>query len=236
MVFGLMRCTPSWIPRHFISSKICLAKSRPYLRKLGKHFVLIAESDLNDPRIVTSREAGGYGIDAQWCDEFHHALHAVLTGEQKGYYEDFGSFEHLAKAMENGLCLRWRLLQTSRPLLRPESRSNLSGHHFVVFTQNHDQVGNRAQGERLSHLVNLGRQKIAAALMLTSPFIPMLFMGEEYSASTPFQYFTQHEDEELAPASLRRPEKRIQSFRLEAGRSAGPAGRADVSPLQAELE
>jgi maltooligosyltrehalose trehalohydrolase len=164
--------------------------------QVGKHFVLIAESDLNDPRIVTSREAGGYGIDAQWCDEFHHALHSVLTGEQKGYYEDFGSFEQLAKAMSNGFVYDGGYSK-HRDRYFGRSPATLSGHHFVVFTQNHDQVGNRAQGERLSQLVNLGRQKIAAALMLTSPFIPMLFMGEEYSASTPFQYFSQHEEEEL---------------------------------------
>jgi len=167
--------------------------------QVGKHFVLIAESDLNDPRVVTSREAGGYGIDAQWCDEFHHALHAVLTGEQKGYYEDFGSFEHLAKALVNGYVYDGGYSK-HRDRYFGRSPVNLSGHHFVVFTQNHDQVGNRAQGERLSQLVNLGRQKIAAALMLTSPFVPMLFMGEEYSASTPFQYFAQHEDEEIARA------------------------------------
>jgi maltooligosyltrehalose trehalohydrolase len=165
--------------------------------QLGRYIDLIAESDLNDPRIVTSREAGGYGINAQWCDEFHHALHSVLTGEQNGYYEDFGSFVHLAKAMANGYVYDGGYSK-HRDRYFGRSPVNLSGHHFVVFTQNHDQVGNRAQGERLSQLVNLGRQKIAAALMLTSPFIPMLFMGEEYSASTPFQYFTQHEDKELA--------------------------------------
>jgi maltooligosyltrehalose trehalohydrolase len=167
--------------------------------QLGKHFVLVAESDLNDPLIVTSREANGYGIDAQWCDEFHHALHSVLTGEQKGYYEDFGTFEHLAKALKNAYVYDGGYSK-HRDRYFGRSPVHLSGHHFVVFTQNHDQVGNRAQGERLSQLVSLGRQKVAAALMLTSPFIPMLFMGEEYGASTPFQYFAQHEDEELARA------------------------------------
>ncbi|MFL6414993.1 MAG: malto-oligosyltrehalose trehalohydrolase [Bryobacteraceae bacterium] len=165
--------------------------------QVGKHFVLIAESDLNDPRIVTSREAGGYGIDAQWCDEFHHALHSVLTGEQNGYYEDFGTFEYLGKAIKNGYVYDGGYSK-HRDRYFGRSPVHLSGHHFVVFTQNHDQVGNRAQGDRLSQLVNTGRQKIAAALMFTSPFIPMLFMGEEYSASTPFQYFAQHEDKELA--------------------------------------
>ena len=165
--------------------------------QLGRHLVLIAESDLNDPRIVTSREANGYGMDAQWSDDFHHALHAVLTGERNGYYEDFGSLEQLAKALQqgyvyDGIYSRHRDRNHGRPA------RTLSGHHFLGYAQTHDQVGNRAQGERLSQLVSVGRQKIAAALVLTSPFVPMLFQGEEFGASTPFQYFTQHKDPELA--------------------------------------
>jgi maltooligosyltrehalose trehalohydrolase len=165
--------------------------------QLGRHLVLIAESDLNDPRVVTSREAGGYGIDAQWSDDFHHALHTVLTGETKGYYEDFGSLEQLAKALRQGYVYDGSY---SRHRNREHGRAagRLSGHHLLGYAQTHDQVGNRAQGERLSHLVSVGRQKIAAALVMTSPFVPMLFQGEEFGASTPFQYFTQHEDAELA--------------------------------------
>jgi len=164
---------------------------------LGRHLVLIAESDLNDPRIVTSREANGYGIDAQWSDDFHHALHAVLTGEHNGYYEDFESLAQVAKALRQGYVYdgkhsRHRGRLHGRPPLR------LSGHHFLGYAQTHDQVGNRAQGERLSQLVSAGRQKIAAALVLTSPFVPMLFQGEEFGASTPFQYFTHHDDPDLA--------------------------------------
>jgi maltooligosyltrehalose trehalohydrolase len=164
--------------------------------QLGRQFVLVAESDLNDPRIVISREANGYGIDAQWSDDFHHALRTVLTGERTGYYEDFGSFAQLAKAFEHafiydGIYSRHRDRLHGRPAI------GLSGHHFLGYAQNHDQVGNRVQGERLSGLVSIGRQKIAAALVLTSPFIPMLFQGEEFGASTPFLYFTQHEDPEL---------------------------------------
>ena len=165
--------------------------------QLGRHLVLIAESDLNDPRIVTSREANGYGMDAQWSDDFHHALHAVLTGESNGYYEDFGSLEQLAKALRQGYVYDGRYSgHRDREHGRPAGR--LSGHHLLGYAQTHDQVGNRAQGERLSQLVSVGRQKIAAALVLTSPFVPMLFQGEEFGASTPFQYFTQHQDAELA--------------------------------------
>ena len=163
----------------------------------GRHLVLIAESDLNDPRIVTTREANGYGIDAQWSDDFHHALHSVLTGERKGYYEDFGALGQLAKSLQevfvfDGCYSAHRDRVHGRPV------EGLSGHHFLAYSQNHDQVGNRAQGERLSQLVSLGKQKIAAALVFTSPFVPMLFQGEEFSASTPFQYFTHHDDRDLA--------------------------------------
>ena len=164
--------------------------------KLGKHFVLIAESELNDPRLITSREAHGYGLDAQWADDLHHAIHTVLTGESKGYYEDYGTIAHLAKGLKtpfiyDGLYSVHRQRHHGRPPI------GLNGHHFVVCIQNHDQIGNRAQGERLSQLVSIGKQKIAAALLLTSPYVPMLFQGEEFAASTPFQYYSQHEDPEL---------------------------------------
>lgn len=164
--------------------------------QLGRHLVLIAESDLNDPRIVTSREANGYGIDAQWSDDFHHALHNVLTGERNGYYEDFGSLAQLAKALRQAYVFDG-IYSAHRRRVHGRAPVKLSGHHFLAYAQNHDQVGNRAQGERLSQLVSAGRQKIAAALVLTSPFVPMLFQGEEFGASTPFQYFTHHEDPEL---------------------------------------
>jgi len=165
--------------------------------QVGRHLVLIAESDLNDPRIVTSREAGGLGIDAQWNDDFHHSLHAVLTGENNGYYEDFGSLRQLAKSLRQGYVFDG-IYSPYRDRLHGRPAVGRSGHNFIGFSQNHDQVGNRAQGERLSHLLSPGRQKIAAALILTSPFVPMLFQGEEFAASSPFQYFSQHEDPETA--------------------------------------
>jgi maltooligosyltrehalose trehalohydrolase len=163
---------------------------------LGRHLVLIAESDLNDPRIVTCREAGGVGIDAQWSDDFHHALHGVLTGETTGYYEDFGSMRHLATALREGYVYAGNY---SKHRARPHGRRDphLSGHRLLGYSQNHDQVGNRATGDRLNHLAGPGRQKIAAALVLTAPFVPMLFQGEEFGASSPFQYFTNYQDERL---------------------------------------
>lgn len=162
----------------------------------GRHLVLIAESDLNDPRIVRSEEIGGYGIQAQWSDDFHHALHVVLTGERDGYYADFGSMADLAKAIEcvfvyDGSYSAFRRRRHGR------APKGISGHSFLGYLQNHDQIGNRAKGERSSYLMSVGRLKIAAALIMTAPFVPMLFQGEEWGASSPFLYFTDHEDAEL---------------------------------------
>ncbi len=164
---------------------------------LGKQFVLIAESNLNDPRLVLPQGSGGYGMEAHWCDDFHHALHTYLTGEQTGYYQDYGTLKQLAKSLENGYIFDgvfspFRKRTYGRPI------NNLAGGAFVISTQTHDQVGNRAQGERLSHLVGPDKLKIAAAVMLLSPFVPMLFAGEEWGATTPFLYFTDHQDAELA--------------------------------------
>jgi maltooligosyltrehalose trehalohydrolase len=163
---------------------------------LGKHFYLIAESDLNDPRIVKAEEAGGYGLDAQWSDDFHHALFSVISGERAGYYADFGSLAQLAKSLRcvfvyDGNYSEYRQRNHGRHVV------GLSGHRFIGFVQNHDQVGNRAQGERVSHEAGEGRAKIASALVLASPFVPMLFQGEEFGASAPFLYFTDFDDPEL---------------------------------------
>ena len=167
--------------------------------ELGRNLVLIAESDLNDPRIIRDREVGGYGIDAQWSDDFHHALHAALTGERDGYYADFGSIAQIAKAFRrawvyDGCYSPHRRRTHGRPAV------GLSGWKFLGYLQNHDQIGNRARGERSSALISIGKLKIAAALVFTAPFVPMIFQGEEWGASTPFLYFTQHEDPELGRA------------------------------------
>jgi maltooligosyltrehalose trehalohydrolase len=167
---------------------------------LGKRFVLIAESDLNDPRFVTPREAGGLGLDAQWSDDFHHSLFAALTPEPDGgYYSDFGTLAKLAKSLEqtfvyDGVYSDYRRRVHGRPA------AHLSQHRFLGYIQNHDQVGNRARGERLSEDVGFDRAKISAALVLLGPFVPMLFQGEEWAASSPFRYFAHHEDPEMARA------------------------------------
>lgn len=165
----------------------------------GRSHVLIAESDMNDPRLLWSRERGGYGLDAQWSDDFHHALHAVLTGERDGYYQDFGSLGQLAKALRNAYVFDGQV-SAHRGRRHGRPPEGLGGRRFLAYMQNHDQIGNRAAGERSSHLMNAGRLKIAAALVMTSPFVPMLFQGEEWGAASPFLYFTAHEDEELADA------------------------------------
>jgi len=166
---------------------------------LGRRLVLIAESDLNDPRIVIPRDSGGYGLHAQWSDDFHHALHCLLTGETSGYYSDFGSMEDLVKALTqvfvyNNRFSRFRGRMHGLPV------ENLSFNHFLGYLQNHDQIGNRARGERIHHMVSPQVAMIGAALVLTAPFVPMLFQGEEWSASSPFPYFTDHQDMQLAQA------------------------------------
>lgn len=166
---------------------------------LAKEFYLIAESDLNDPRVVRSREASGYGMDSQWSDDFHHALFTVLYDPKQGetgYYADFGSLHDLHKALKNvyvydGQYSGYRKRRHGR------TPSGLTAHHFVHFDQNHDQVGNRGWGERLEHLVGLDAAKVAIGLVLTAPYTPMLFMGEEWATSSPFLYFADHDDEEM---------------------------------------
>ncbi len=164
--------------------------------RLGRRKFLIAESDLNDPKLVRAPEAGGYGMDAAWSDDFHHALHCALTGETSGYYEDFGGLEPLGRALERGYVYAGnhsphRGRRHGRPL------TGVAAHRLLGYLQNHDQVGNRAAGERSAALMSTGRLHIAAALVLCAPFVPMLFQGEEWGATAPFQYFTDHVDAEL---------------------------------------
>ncbi|MGH9587582.1 MAG: DUF3459 domain-containing protein, partial [Acidobacteriaceae bacterium] len=163
-------------------------------RVTGRSYVVIAESDLNDPRVVTERDRGGYGLDAQWSDDFHHALVTLLTGDRSGYYADFGSMADLAKALRDVFVVDGRY-SVYRDCIHGRPVDGLPAWRFLGYAQNHDQVGNRAQGERLNMLVSPGRVKIAAALVMTSPFVPLIFQGEEWAASTPFLFFTDHEPE-----------------------------------------
>lgn len=165
--------------------------------QLARRLVLIAESDLNDPRMVMPRVAGGLGMDAQWSDDFHHALFTALTGETEGYYADFGALSQLAKALESTFVYDGSYSKF-RKRAHGRRASHLSQHRFIGYIQNHDQIGNRAIGDRLEHIAGLDRAKIAAALVLMSPFVPMIFQGEEWAASSPFQYFANHDDPEMA--------------------------------------
>jgi maltooligosyltrehalose trehalohydrolase len=160
---------------------------------------LIPESDLNDVRSISPRDKGGHGLDAQWNDDFHHALHALLTGEREGYYRDFGSLEDLAKAHAEGFVYSGQHSGYRRRRHGSSSR-HVPAWRLVVFIQNHDQVGNRVGGERLSRLVSFEALKLAAGIVLLSPFLPLLFMGEEYGETAPFLYFVSHSDDPLIEA------------------------------------
>jgi maltooligosyltrehalose trehalohydrolase len=166
---------------------------------LNRRAFSIAESSDNNRRLITPREMGGYGMDAQWSDDFHHCVHTLLTGERQGYYQDYGSVKQLAEAIKAGFVYsgaysRYRRRRHGSP------SGDLPGQRFVVCTQNHDQVGNRLLGERLSTLVSFEALKLAAGLLLLAPNIPLLFMGEEYGETAPFQYFISHTDPDLVEA------------------------------------
>ncbi len=165
---------------------------------------LIAESDLNDPKLITSREAGGYGLTAQWCDDLHHALHVALTGETQGYYADFAAPGALETTLRQAFFHTgtWSSFR-GRSHGRPVDVRRIPGSRFVCYLQNHDQIGNRAQGDRLSATVDPGLLACGAALVFCSPYTPMVFMGEEWAASTPWQFFASFPDPELAEAVRR---------------------------------
>jgi maltooligosyltrehalose trehalohydrolase len=183
--------------------------AKPFLRELAEKVFefsnrdrkryLIAESDLNDIRIIDSWTRNGFGIDAQYCDDFHHALHVLLTNELSGYYQDFGRTEDLVKAFKEGFVYSWDFSKYRNRRHGSSSQKFLAS-RFVVFSQNHDQVGNRPLGERLSTLVSFEALKLAAGIVILSPYIPQIFMGEEYGDESPFLYFTGYTDSALAEA------------------------------------
>ncbi len=186
------------------------ASARPFLeelagavsdarRRLNRRIHLIAESDLNDTRLVRPRALGGFGLDAQWSDDFHHSLHALLTGDRSGYYVDFGRVGHLAKAMAEGYVYAGEYSGFRRRRHGNSSR-NIPARRLVVCAQNHDQVGNRMAGDRLSRQISFEGLKLAAGALLLSPFPPLLFMGEEYGETADFPYFISHTDPDLVQA------------------------------------
>ena len=177
---------------------------------LRRPLSLIAESDLNDPKLITPREGGGYGLTAQWSDDFHHALHVALTGETTGYYSDFEHLDALAKVLTRGFFHDGTYSSfRERNHGHPIDVVNMPAWRLVVAGQNHDQIGNRAIGDRLGATLSVDQLAIAAVLTLTGPFTPMLFMGEEWGATTPWQFFTSHPEPELGAATA---EGRIREF------------------------
>ncbi len=184
---------------------------REQARLLGRTAVVIGESDLNDPRVVRPVERGGWALDAHWSDDLHHAIHAELTGEQKGYYSDFGGVERIAKALRDRYVYDGRH-SSHRRRRHGAPATDVSAEHFVVCIQNHDQVGNRAAGERFGELLPIEDQRLAAALLLLSPYVPLLFMGEEFGETNPFQYFVSHGDEKLVEAVRSGRRKEFEAF------------------------
>src|SRR5579885_155483 len=195
--------------RHFLAE----LKSRvsELSSKLGRPLYLIAESDLNDSRLLHDTEHGGYALDTQWSDDFHHAVHTLLTKEDRGYYADFGGINHLAGTLQNGWFYRGQY-SAHRKRRHGNSPEGIAPSKFVVCTQNHDQIGNRAAGDRLTTLVNFEALKLAAGVNLLSPFLPLLFLGEEYGEPAPFQYFTSHGDPGLVEAVRRGRREEFASF------------------------
>ncbi|WP_439879562.1 malto-oligosyltrehalose trehalohydrolase [Pontibacter sp. MBLB2868] len=198
----------------------------------GRPFILIAESDLNDVRLINPSEKGGYGLEAQWNDDFHHVIHAMVTGEQNGYYAGFGTTEQLAKVMTK-VFVYDGLYSEHRKRTFGSSAEDNAAQQFVVCSQNHDQVGNRMLGERLSQLVDFEMLKVVAGLVLLSPYLPMLFMGEEYGERNPFLYFVSHSDKDLIQAVRKGRREEFSSF---AWQGEAPDPQSEDTFMQSKLQ
>ena len=196
-------------PRHVLAEMAEAAHAAG--AEAGRRAVVIAESDANDATLVAPAERGGYGLDAVWSDDFHHAVHAFFTGERAGYYQDFGRAEQIAKALREGFCFQgehfayWGKPRGSKP-------AGMRAEQHVFCVQNHDQVGNRAHGERLTQLVPRGARKLAAALLALAPETPLLFMGQEYDEPNPFLFFTSFSDPALRKAVVEGRKKEFKKF------------------------
>ncbi|HWI41354.1 MAG TPA: malto-oligosyltrehalose trehalohydrolase, partial [Verrucomicrobiae bacterium] len=185
-------------PRHFLQE--LAGEVHAAAEREGRKFLVIAECDLNDPRLVRPEALGGYGLDGVWCDDFHHSMHPLLTGEREGYYMDFGEPSHLARSFRDAYVYTGQFSKL-RKRRQGGPTHGIPPRSFVVFAQNHDQVGNRLLGERLAAIVpSADEQRLAAMTVLLSPFVPLLFMGEEYGEKAPFPYFVSHGDTALIEA------------------------------------
>jgi len=184
------------------------------MKETGREHHLIVECDLNDTRYINSLDKAGYGMDAQWVDEFHHALRVTAGGDTSGYYEDFKGIEHLAKAYNDAYVYDGQYSEHRHKKFGVKATDHPDS-QFIVFSQNHDQVGNRMLGERSSQLFSFEMQKLMAAATVTAPYIPMLFMGEEWSEPNPFLYFVSHTDPELAEAVRKGRKAEFAAFHAE---------------------
>jgi maltooligosyltrehalose trehalohydrolase len=187
-------------PRPFLEE--LAAEVHELAAELNRRVYLMPESAANDARLIRSRERGGYGLDAVWSDDFHHALRTLLTGEQSGYYQDYGELKHLVDVYREGFAYSGAYSRF-RKRRHGSSAKDIPAERFIVFSQNHDQVGNRPRGERLTDSVCFEALKLAAATVILSPFIPLIFMGEEYGETAPFPFFISHADAELVEAVRR---------------------------------
>jgi len=197
----------------------------------GRKYYLIAECDLNDPKYIKNRSDCGYGMHAQWIDEFHHALRVTAGEKATGYYSDFNGIKHLAKSYQDAYVYDG-VFSEHRNRTFGASASHLPSEKFVVFSQNHDQAGNRMKGERTSHLLSFEMQKLLAGAVLVSPYIPLLFMGEEWSASSPFLYFVSHTDKELIEAVRKGRKEEFKDFHAE---DETPDPQSDETYLKSKI-
>jgi maltooligosyltrehalose trehalohydrolase len=181
-------------------------------QQTGRKFYLMAECDFNSPRITRPTETGGFGFDAQWLDDFHHALYVLIHPEGKERYEDFGRIEQLEKAYKDGFVHSGEFVKF-RKRKHGASSAGMPGNRFIAFNQNHDQIGNRVNGERLSQLVGFDQLKIASAALFMAPYIPLIFMGEEYGEDNPFFYFISHSDENLVKAVREGRRKEFENYK-----------------------
>lgn len=215
-------------PRHIL--QVLNDTVRAQTKKLGRPIYLIAESDLNDSKVIRPKKQGGYGLAGQWSDDFHHAVHAYLTKERGGYYADFGKLKDIAKALGEGFVYDGNY-SAFRKRKHGNAVKDLNPRKLVVCVQNHDQIGNRAWGERLSVLTDFDNLKLAATLLLLAPNTPMLFMGEEYAEAAPFQYFIHHADPGLVNAVQEGRKREFQKF----GWKTVPDPQSSQTYLQSQL-
>jgi maltooligosyltrehalose trehalohydrolase len=204
-------------------------------RRMGRKVQLMAESDLNDPRLIRPPEHGGYGLDAQWADDVHHTIHATLTGDRHGYYQDFAGIATIADVYREPFFYA-RRYAPHRDRMHGRSSAGVPRQRFVVCAQNHDQVGNRPLGERLASLVPPDRQRLAAALVLLSPYIPLLFMGEEYGETAPFLYFIEHGDPELVEAVRKGRRREFEALGLAAAAQLDPQSEETFARVKLDWE